>query len=362
MWHSDGTGRPSRWAISKDGNGANLLISPNPSPSVVSQSWLVLGFLLTRLLLVWTNLKPKLVRLLEANRALELEHEKAQRRNTRKTKLNQLLNNIKLGELPLIDAEIRNPAPPSMSGCRGAPVEVLHQRIFPAVADLLDRPIIKSLVEADVSIFEMEARFKRHQEEIDVCILEWRLRTERHLANLLRKGRVSDGLEPARASILPVEGSEPDPFGNISADLKLLLRADSLFESASGSNLAPVTYYFLVSMLPIDKPLDLTQCKRHAEAQMFARVFLAELGKPNASFLEMKSEGYGFMCARCHSNSILKWENMVRSQFIFRISVLNSTWLCRPNTIWTRNEPGRGFKFGSRRPRSLELRLRTYTL
>lgn len=55
------------------------------------------------------------------------------------------------------------------------------------------------------------------------------------MVELVRKGRVSDGLEEAApAAILPVEGSELYPFNGALDDLKLRLGADGLFESASG--------------------------------------------------------------------------------------------------------------------------------
>lgn len=272
-----------------------------------------------RLHLVWTNLQPKLIPLLEANRALRLDDEKMRRKNDRKIKLDQLLKNMKLAEPPCIDAQIPNLVPP-LAGPHASTVQVCHQRLFPTTADLLVYPLMKTLDETDVTASEMEARFKEHREEIDAHISEWRLQTEGHLAELLRKGRVSDGLEEKTPPpILPVEESEPNPFDSVSDDLKILLRADSLFESSHGPYAAPVTYYALISPQSYSGydmrrglPLDLTRYKREADAQMIARALLSGLGKPDACFLEIKSVGSRFMCGRCHNSSYYSWEGMVR--------------------------------------------------
>lgn len=294
------------------------------------------------------------------NRTLGLESQKIQRKNARKTKIDQLLNDLRLAEPPAIEVDMPNPAPPSMSGCCGSPFSIGHQRIFPAMVGLLDRPIMANLVETDVSVPEMEACFWRHRKEIDTYISEWRRQTEGYLAKLLQKGRASDGLKAAPASVLPAQ-SELHLFTGISANLKVLLRADSLFESTNGPNLAPLNYYCLLVQFPLGKLLDLNNCKRHAEAQMFARAFLAELGKPDACFLELETRGAGFMCARCHSNSIFKWEDMVRSRFIIYMLFL-IVHLCRSDTTWTRNEPGGSFKLGFQLLRNSELLFRTSIL
>ncbi|KAF8600706.1 hypothetical protein BDV93DRAFT_525280 [Ceratobasidium sp. AG-I] len=267
---------------------------------------------------IWTNIKPKLIPLLERNRDSRLANEKAQRKYARKMKLSQLLNNIKHTDSPLIDTDIMNPTPSSIAVLHAPIVRVSHQRLFPLTVDLLEHPIMKSLDETDETALETEARFQEHREEIDSHILEWRLKIEGHMAELLRKGRKADGLEQvAPAPVLPVKESEPNPFDNISEDLKILLRADSLFE-ADCSLSTPVNYNtllaapnFSVYSVPRERPLDLARYKRHAEAQQLARILLAGMGKPDASFLELKSVGPRFMCGRCHSDSVFEWEEIV---------------------------------------------------
>ncbi|KAF8600704.1 hypothetical protein BDV93DRAFT_510727 [Ceratobasidium sp. AG-I] len=267
---------------------------------------------------IWTNIRPKLIPLLERNRELRLETEKEQRKHARKLKLSQLLSHIKDADPPLIDAQIKNIEPPSWIPSSPT-IKVSHQRVFPLAVDLLEYPIMKSLDEADVSASEMEARFEEHREEINAHISEWRVQIEGHMAELLRKGRESDGLrEAAPAPILPVVELEPNPFDKVSDDLKILLRADSLFESTSSPFMTPFNYSALTSVRGSsmyahlrEHPLDLAGYRRDARAQGFAKALLAGMGKPDASFLELKSVEPRLMCGRCHNGVFYNWEEMV---------------------------------------------------
>lgn len=223
------------------------------------------------------------------------------------------------------------------------------------IIDLLEHPIIKNLNETEASLSKMEARFERRRGKIHAHISKWRLQTEGHLAELIRKGREDEGLEEAPDPILPVKKSMPNPFDNISDDLNLLLRADSLFESTRGPLATPLTYSSLISSpepsvyaLLREQRLDLTRYKRHAEAQKSARVLLEAMGIPDASFLELKSVGPGFMCGRCHSDSMYTWEEMVCPSFIVRMVSLTGALIFRFGTIQTRNALGNGFRLGFR--------------
>lgn len=173
--------------------------------------------------------------MLEETRAIRLGEARAQRAHARKSKLGQIMSDIKRADPLVISVRISPLMPRSGSDSTAPEIWVSHKRLFPTTADLLEFPIIKSLNETDATASEMQARFENHREEIDAHILEWRTKTERHLAELLRQGRVADRLKKAvAASKLAVERSEPNPFNGLSNDLKLLLRADSLFESEPG--------------------------------------------------------------------------------------------------------------------------------
>lgn len=269
---------------------------------------------------IWTDLKPKLIPMLKVNRKSRLADEKLQRKEARKRKLEQIISELKGAEPPILEARISPLAPHSVSDFNSPTVQISHQRISPLAVDLLEFPIIKRLVESDVPASEVEVRFQKHRQEIQVHVLQWRVQVESHLAGLLWRGRVSDGLAVAPASILPVEESEPDPFDGVSDDLKLLLRADSLFDSAISLFQATVAYNTL--MLPHDfeiflgpqkaRALDLPGYKRHAKSQEVARAILAELGIPDACFLELRHIGQRFKCGKCQSDTAYTWEGIVR--------------------------------------------------
>jgi hypothetical protein len=233
---------------------------------------------------------------------------------------------IRFARAPIIAATIRTPLA-SSSGDEQSTTLVQHVGVFPDIADALAWPVVKDLHETDVPIPEMETQFELHRAEIDAEINDWILRVEAHMAELLRKGRVTDDLDDEAADpTLPVEaGTTADPFKDVSADLKLLLRADSLFESTKSGSLPPLAYDVLVTsgysyvynplhpMRPFKAPLDLTKFKRHTEAQTSARVLLEDLGKPDATHLEMRSAGQRYACGRCHDTVAKTWEEIVGS-------------------------------------------------
>ncbi|KAF8594199.1 hypothetical protein BDV93DRAFT_481991 [Ceratobasidium sp. AG-I] len=267
---------------------------------------------------IWADIKTRLDPILQANRLVRLAQEEKQRKYARRRKLAQIMEEIQAAEPLLINTRISLPRLASQS--TASVVQVSHQRFFPLTADLLEYPIIQSLDETDIPASAMEARFEAHREAIKAHVLKWKIKIEGHLAGLLREGRASDGLKKAApAPTLPVGKSEPTPFKGVSEDLKLLLRADSLFEPRRALLGTPVTYDSLLAAsfsisawgLFRARPLDLTEYKRHGKAQEIARVLLAGMGRTNASFLELRSIGQRFMCGSCPSRVARTWEEMV---------------------------------------------------
>jgi len=268
---------------------------------------------------VWADIKPRLISILQDNRTLRLEREKAQRKRARIIKLEQILEEIRDAEPLLIDARV-SPAALHSSESNTSTIRIVRQRIFPLIVDLLEYPAVKELGETDVPDSEMEARLEEHRGVIEAHILEWRIKVEGHLADVIRKGRVSDGLKKAApVSKLPVGESDPNPLSGLSDDLKLLLRADSLFESRIWTCSKPVTYDVLLAWsfpniwsAPRTEPLVLASYKRCGKAQEIARGLLAGIGKTNASFLELQSMGQRFKCGSCQSKLTYTWSDIVQ--------------------------------------------------
>lgn len=260
--------------------------------------------------------------MLRTNRPIRLVEETERRKHARRRKLEQIMDEIRDAEPPFVDAHILHPASRSAPNANPPPVQVSRRRLFPVSADLLEYPIIKDLDEKDVADSEMGPRFEAHREVIKAHVLKWRIKIEGYLAELIRKGRVSDGLKrTAPAPLLPIEKSKPNPLNGLSTDLKLLFRADSLFESGSASSDPPVPYDALFNTHPLllmhglrrGCALELPDYKRHGKAQEVARALLAGMGRPNASFLELQSFGQRFKCGSCQSRVIYPWEEMVRT-------------------------------------------------
>ncbi|KAG9119697.1 hypothetical protein FRC07_005144, partial [Ceratobasidium sp. 392] len=272
----------------------------------------------------WANLQPKLIPLLEANRESRLAREKSERKRARRNRLEEYLRGIKEERAPIVDVTISPPATPgSSSDGVLAPIQIKHEGIFPNVGDALQWDEMKGFLEDDLTVEAMEEHLASHLSEITQRADKWIGDIEDHLVGLLRKGREEDGLGPDIPNATwPLSNDSSDPLENTTPSQKVMLRADSLFERAGSC--APFvydalvtagrsTYSYLFTSLPSipETPLDIGKFKRHAEAQKAARMLLENLGKPNATFLEMKAAGQRYRCGRCHDRGGYTWEEIV---------------------------------------------------
>ncbi|KAB5588619.1 DEAD/DEAH-box helicase [Ceratobasidium theobromae] len=281
----------------------------------------------------WENLRPKLIPLLESNRDARLKKEQLSRQESRGNRLSKLLNKIKSDTPPMLQLEVLPPNnSPSTSTSSESTSSASHNGVFPDLADALKWPVIKELYDEDTNADEMETRFEARKAEISKLIQEWKVNVEAHMANLLRKAREPDTIEGEviKPTLVVAEG-DADPFASISDDVKLLLRADSLFHiprpSMTGSSMTvagtPLIYdavilsgyihsYHNLSMTKsVKQPLDLARFHVYTEAQDVARKLLESMGKPDACYLELRSVGQRFICGRCHDTEPKTWEEMV---------------------------------------------------
>ncbi|KAG8752935.1 hypothetical protein FRC12_011739 [Ceratobasidium sp. 428] len=259
----------------------------------------------------WVNLQPKLIPLLEVNHEDRLEKEKSERKRARRTRLEAYLKAIKEEKGPIIDVTI---PPVAIPGSTSAPpdIPIKHIGIFPNIADALEWDQMKRLLEDDMPVAHMEEQVSQCLPDIVRRVDKWIDDVEGHLVELLRKGREVDNLgQDMLDASLPVPSASLGPLENTTGNEKILLRADSLFESKHGGNQPPVVYDAAVlngypSMVypyftpGYERPLDVAKLKPHAGAQKAARKILAHVGKPDAIFLEMKAPGYMYRCGRCH--------------------------------------------------------------
>ncbi|CCO34329.1 hypothetical protein BN14_08426 [Rhizoctonia solani AG-1 IB] len=271
---------------------------------------------------IWTNIQPKLIPLLETNRQQRLEVEREKRQSERRRALSKLFLEMKEQSFPALRFNAHNPVARLSSSM--PTIRVIHQEPFPDFSHALNWPLIKDLYETDVSATEMEAKFSQHRDEVLALVTEWKGQIQSQLVSLLRTA-LDDKDETLRPTI-SISNEEPNPLANVSDDTKLLLRADSLFHNPTPPMVVkqPLTYGSILSWKDLmgsrslygssiaQTPPNFDNIQWYAEAHEVAREILADLGKPDASYLEMKSVGSVFVCGRCHEISSRTWEAMVQ--------------------------------------------------
>ncbi|KAG8718247.1 hypothetical protein FRC09_012951 [Ceratobasidium sp. 395] len=271
----------------------------------------------------WVNLQPKLIPLLEVNREDRLKREKSERKCARQTRLEAYLKTIKEEKRPIIDVTVPPLAIPG-SNSASPDVQIKYMGIFPKFIDALEWDQMKGFLENDISVADMEEQVSKCLPDITRRIDEWINDIEGHLVELLRKGREADNLgRDIPDASLSVSGASSSPLENATGNEKILLRADSLFESSGGGARPPLVYdaavlseytsmaYLYPFTYGYDRALDMSKLKPHTEAQKAARKILAHIGKPDATVLEMRTARQVYRCGRCHDRKNFSWEGIV---------------------------------------------------
>ncbi|CUA77990.1 hypothetical protein RSOLAG22IIIB_06913 [Rhizoctonia solani] len=263
----------------------------------------------------WKNLKPKLIPLLEANRARRLELEFLTRQSGRQFRLMKLLYAIKEKDSFTIKIPAQHPAI-SLLGLSS--ISVSYEPAFPEISYALKWPVIFDLYETDRTTAEMEVEFEQHRGEIERFISEWQTRIQTHCSRLALQGpKVTKILQ----SSLTIGTDKSEPFAEFSDDLKRLLRADSFFSSTTSQLDAkqPLSYDYLLHFdgllgLPtaVKRPKELTLdgISWNSEANKAARELLACLEIPDAPYLDMTNESI-YACGRCHDTEAKGWHGIV---------------------------------------------------
>ncbi|CAE6485775.1 unnamed protein product [Rhizoctonia solani] len=319
---------------------------------------------------IWSNLQPKLIPILEYNREARLQKEQSERQAARRVKLAQLINEIKVDQEPMLDLSVRKSAylqgysnsessedssnvagpsnsaesqsssdlsplspegssPSSSSSNSGAvepPMHTIFRDIFPIIVDALEWPVVKALYKTDRSVSDMVQQFSENRDEIEACIDNWKSDLHTRMAEMLRKDEDIEGQGQVLTPCLVVQKDDSDPFQHLSDDLKLLLRADSLFtfpqnsvqnctvnsyDAAIAKSGYRLTLREAVMPKPYRPPVELTRIRVCTEARRVARTILGSMGLENASVVEMKSVGRGYVCGRCHDSGTKTWEELV---------------------------------------------------
>ncbi|CAE6448141.1 hypothetical protein ACGC1H_001101 [Rhizoctonia solani] len=273
---------------------------------------------------VWKNLYNQLKPILEVNCEQRLEGERSKRHSDRRDRLETFLYRVKRKEPLLLKVKPRQSGPATH---RWMSRPVAQRDVFPFVQDALELPFIQAMNEEDLSVEAFKQGLEEHQGEIEKFIAEWRDQTRTYLVDLIQE----EDMEYAEL-LQPPRNMDSDAFARLSDDQKLLLRADSLFyvdEPYSNPSVKRVYNYEMAlrtaypmspeypaepweleceSDYESDSP-DLDIIHRHAAAQEVARDLLEDLGKSNASWVEVDQLKYS--CERCHDRIPMEWTKMI---------------------------------------------------
>ncbi|CUA72848.1 Phosphatidylethanolamine N-methyltransferase [Rhizoctonia solani] len=270
---------------------------------------------------IWKNLYAKLRPLLKASRQERLEYQSLQMQARRRECLDKFLKMIKNQERPLLKVKLRQPDSQALR--RFNRPRVQHD-VFPFVQDALDWPFIQALNERNLTIEEFRRELEQHRNKIEIHISKWQNKTRRFLVDLVWK----EDTEPSDL-LDPPKNMDRDAYAGLSDNQKVLLRADSLFYPEKAAGLATIRPYSYDEALRIISPSyrlypndpwdmkyysepespELDSIHQHARAQEVARHLLKDLGKSNASFLEINQ--FLYTCQRCHDKEPMYWTEII---------------------------------------------------
>ncbi|CUA70927.1 hypothetical protein RSOLAG22IIIB_09201 [Rhizoctonia solani] len=271
---------------------------------------------------IWANIKPKLITILQANRTERLEDERLKRIEERKAHLSKLFLNTKDQMSPTLKFKIRLP---DLSSKEKLVATVRFNAPFPNLDYLLSWPFLKNFPEPEATVDDMEARFEENRVQIQGYITEWQNSVEAGFVDQLRQDPVIQGKILQSTNIIT---KKSDSFSNLSDELKMLLRADSLFYADYGSSSYRFKQPRAYSSILEDKglvgsensltcwnylkpPPTLNKFVLNTEAREVARMLLLSMGRPNASYFEVQAVRRRFGCGRCYATE-MRWEELAR--------------------------------------------------
>lgn len=331
---------------------------------------------LSDFVLVWTNIRPKLIPLLEANRAHNEELDRKKRLAERERHVHDLFNKIRNSLPPLV--EITAAWPDEEDNVDATSKHVADPRTtrtdtpFPTTAELLTWASIQEIVEVDTSLEEVEDAFNQRRGEIDEAISDWRDRVLQDVLDIWhkapeekstagaggskgkgkasksstkqakpnppantkprrksRKGkeRASPNYDLTFGTSLPLctmkftlpDGTTTEDLDELPDDLRLLLRADTLFTSSArppfypdllpGNSKSSSTYFG--PNRDFGQVWDPEEVERDDDGSATARALLELIGVPDATYPQMKASGQAFVCQRCNYELPDSWDGIV---------------------------------------------------
>ncbi|KAG8787751.1 hypothetical protein FRC12_015311 [Ceratobasidium sp. 428] len=252
----------------------------------------------------------------------------------------------RIDKLQAFTRAIWNPLPPLVHVTLKLPhrdFRDIRARIpFPSTNEFLMWPMIRNIVEDDISPEDAEVRFKDIKDEVVQAITEWRDQLEQDVIEIWNSGPHGRNQVPSAtphttgSTALRAVGrafpefvvtyGKPDGttttnLSELSPNMQALLRADVMFKGDWRRHyfpdIVPEAYSWgtLIGFpeeVTYGERWDKRKFKRDDDLSAMARNLLARVGRPNAVGAEMQALGRGFICGRCHWTMSDDWEGLVR--------------------------------------------------
>ncbi|KAG9081331.1 hypothetical protein FRC06_005631 [Ceratobasidium sp. 370] len=277
----------------------------------------------------WEKILPQLTSLLERNRELRLEAEALKRRMDRESKTRRWLSNTFrrlepyaiLGESQPKHEETVNygstqPMPGLSEGSKHD--DKILKTPHPTNDYAIGWGPFQQLVTTDVPMEDFELALAAMLPTLETMLLEWRVDLEQRLIQLLPPDD-----EPTRessqgptqgigAAMTPnlVSGStvlvNGQSIGDLPLGVRRLLRADVIFGPG-----APSLQFYPESFAYLWATPDPSTYRYNEEVSGMSKALLASLGRPDATYLQMKELGSAFSCGRCTSRNCVTWRELL---------------------------------------------------
>ncbi|KAF8596717.1 hypothetical protein BDV93DRAFT_527881 [Ceratobasidium sp. AG-I] len=312
----------------------------------------------------WNNLLPKLVPLLEGNRAWRLEDEKLQRRIQRQKFLHKLLMEMKRtedpfaaahaalvtnqgSEIPVVQNSDSNsdldlsPFFPTLDALKATQVQRgVAQNPFPKTNKMLEWECLKDLSEMEVEVGRIEELFNERREQVRQSVGDWRTDLEKRLVEIYETG-VEGTLEGGGTKaepIVKVNGSTDSTKG-LSPHVRFLLRADTIFKEDTFESIQydedlsffgeqvpaipSLCYYpniisqddsfheFPEWQSPFEPEVNAERYLPYTEAEKLVKKMLVDIQMPDVARMELEAMKSRFACGRCTELKPMTWDNLV---------------------------------------------------
>ncbi|KAF8602635.1 hypothetical protein BDV93DRAFT_607449 [Ceratobasidium sp. AG-I] len=267
----------------------------------------------------WEKIRPALEGLLETNVRERPARQSLERQKERRARLRLVWDTVKVGMArPVAGSTVPRSLAEAVS-------QVAAFKPIPEFSDAVDWPTIKTLIETDIPVTELDDHLLQQRGEIDREASEWCGLIQISLAGVLRRNLTQNGCSTGFPIVGTItQNQHCDPFAELSPELQVCIRADSLFFSNQSACYAvrPLSSYddyikeIRRSVYGRDRrvlePLDVDQFHCHTEASIVTRALLKYLGRPaNTSILELRLLNERFSCGRCDDNKPKSWLQMV---------------------------------------------------